>query len=230
MKYNDSFLVKRDIRDGLVLDYNLGMRIGSVPDLSENNYLGEIIGAIREKDNVLGSKNILSFDGIDDHITTPNVLNFSGVGEKTIVMLFCPVTGVTSGQLFSTGSNASGQLFMLGYNFIEERISFTTYGTDYHSADNSSPLDQWSHVVVTLSLTHYSVYINGKFVATGVLNHTVNITDSSATVAKRHNSTEYVKCKVATLRLYNKQLSADDVSALYHKMHFDFGVLKGFNS
>jgi len=154
----------------------------------------------------------LSFDGVDDKITTTS--EFIGTGPITF-----------SGWVYarSFGGNSAGRIISNGrfdiYITGANRIYFTSNaGTNiYATPTNSFPFNQWIHIIATRDSSGISnVYFNGILSGTANQSSGAPVAGTFNPVIGNHNSLNRTwDGYIDDARIYNRALSAQEVQNLY---------------
>ena len=82
-----------------------------------------------------------------------------------------------------------------------------------------SPLNQWVHLVMTRSDENVKLYQDGVLV--DIINNPTNLypffsTNNTAFIGMRHNFTKGFQGKIDDLRIYNREITEEEVIALYN--------------
>lgn len=208
-------------------------------DLGKNSINGTLTNGVSYSSSNLGS---LFFDGVDDYVNmygnsiTPNVLTplqFANNSPFSISMWFnWQNTGTVTSFLFSYYNGGSGAGYYVGVDGGDSGITRALY-FDYLAGIGSfrgirTPLSAvtknvWNHVVCTTNSTNtavgMSIYLNGVLTT-----RTVRANNSPSTaiygvatpqIATRELS-DYFKGNISNVLVFNKQLSASEISNLYN--------------
>ena len=92
-------------------------------------------------------------------------------------------------------------------------------GSNYAALSSTLPLSTWTHVVFTFSAGSVKAYVNGKAASF----QTNTFTSASTLPSYQYglyfgtdsSITNFLTGALSDVRIYNRALSADDVSALY---------------
>ncbi|OHA21804.1 MAG: hypothetical protein A2849_02635 [Candidatus Taylorbacteria bacterium RIFCSPHIGHO2_01_FULL_51_15] len=145
----------------------------------------------------------LSFDGVDDAISLPNIT----LGNThTISMWINAVSPLdTYGGLFVNG-NASAGLYFMGDTRV---VRFYGFGTNNN---DSAPVstDSWHHVAVVKNGGTATLYIDGK--ATNRYSEAIGYTANSI---GNDSQGEAFHGAIDEVRVYNRPLSDSEISSLY---------------
>lgn len=213
---------------GLVGYWSMDEGSGSVAnDSSGNGDFGSVSGATWA--NGKRGKS-LNFDGTDDYLDLSNKglgdpNNFGGTNGKVSISLWLKPTRST-GVVYDTILRRIGGMHYMaivgdGSNrFIRLMVWNEVASANYWPDSISTiPVDTWTHVVFILEAgVGYSFYING------VLDRSESVpglvignygSSDSAFGAKLDSGASFFKGQIDDVRLYNRVLTAAEVSAMY---------------
>jgi hypothetical protein len=170
--------------------------------------------------------NALSFAGSGGFVNFPNLPSLSnlqsqGGGGMSVVTWIYPTSSNTAQAFLDKGAWQFGFYAGLGIQFGH----FCTSGlVGAYSPANSVPLNQWSQIVATWSgsITGSSIlmYINGALVTTNSQSCSGSASDDSAnalTLGGTYYNGDPFFGKLDDILVYNRVLSASEVSTLYQK-------------
>jgi prepilin-type N-terminal cleavage/methylation domain-containing protein len=187
-------------------------------DVASNT--GTITGATwKSESDGCPSGNCLYFDGVNDYVTTPafalsgTVLSVSGwVKTNYNVNGRAILNGSGEGNLygyfsiFRAGGDINYLVFRYAYQSGTNAVAYDNFFTGYDNA--------WVHFVIVADYSGATVkfYRNGILVSTGSMTGTLIFpSDNVAKTMGSANSNLYED----ELRMYNRELSAAEVKALY---------------
>lgn len=204
-----------DSSSGLVAywDMNLdGGTTGTVYDLSQNSYNGTNSGATAIEGKIGAG---MSFDSLSDKVTT--TAEIAGTGDDSVsAWVYVPTTlGNERLQIVN-----NGKFILEAYGYGVHRILFTSDGsTNVSAGDGSLLYGQWLHIVVTrTSAGVANFYVNGTL--TGSANQVSGTPASGTTnmiLGNRNAGDQGFRGTIDEVRLYNKILSTDEITALYNE-------------
>ena len=157
--------------------------------------------------------------------TLSGASNFNLDGDSTVEILFKP-TVVPSGQVPVITDNW-GPEYGIWYN-AEQRIQYAAYGS-FQNEDTLAPVGEW--VMATLTVdpgvrnsgdqTPFSAYINGKHVVSTYYTTGNGMNDQPLTLGYdnrggNRNVAAQLDGEIASVKLYNRRLSHDEVLQNYH--------------
>ena len=237
------------VTDGLILNLDAGFTT-SYPttgttwyDLSGNSYNGTLTNGPTFNSSNSGS---IVIDGVDDYISFPgNTFGYSPgtTGELSLeawVYATGPFSTYAPENLTALGG-VIGQGILngtIGWGLYIQRISTGpyTYGFQVRNVgtvvapSGSFTLNTWTHVIGTFTRNDFArVYINGNLAASASstslngLTLTPNFNDAAIGRANSNNPF-YIGGRVAVSRLYNRPLSATEVSQNYNTQKGRFGL------
>lgn len=213
------------VQSGLVLNLDAGVS-SSYPgsgttwtDLSGNGNNMTLYNGVSY------SNGFLDFDGTDDYAqTTSNGLttgtnvqyslemwvNFDSFGPNR---WWLAVIGQSSGY---------GSLHWIG----NEATSTGDFGSWDYGPRNSPNLigtNQWLHLVTTFTGTILTTYVN-SLSGTPVSNNSFNFTNTEFTIGFGFLGESYFNGKVATSRIYNRALTAQEIQQNFNATRSRFGI------
>ncbi len=203
--------------DGLVAYYPFD---GDALDHSGNGHHGTVHGATLTT-GISGQA--YSFDGVDDSV---DVNSSSHPLGRVSVSYACWVNiksdRTRTGCIIDVGSGRGivNQRSSLIVHEWERCVSYIGEGNDIKPTLANLLENRWHYVVVTKSNNSVSFYIDGNIKHTAVHGSGQNLTSSrfSIGLAKIHSTNsgyEPFKGEIDEVRIYNRALSAAEVSALY---------------
>jgi len=164
------------------------------------------------------------FDGTNDWArTTSNGLGTGNIAHSLEMWVnFTTITPASRWWLAVIGTYESvGQLHWIG-------TSATSTGFGVWSGSQVSPnllgANQWLHIVTTFNGTLLSSYVNS--VAGPTINAGFGISSSTFTIGLPTNQAaeNYYSGKVSIARIYNRALSAAEVSQNFNALRYRYGI------
>jgi len=218
------------VTDGLVLCLDAADR-NSYPgsgstwiDLSGNGNNGTLVNGVGYNSGNSGS---LSFDGVNDYV--------SG-NPPYIPSQFEPLT--LSAWIYNAGQ--SGNRGILGIvnpssqptgssRMITIRSTGATYfwgsSADFNPSNFISEVNSWTYIVFTIdSEKRVTAYKNGIFNEDSILSSLSNVVATSYDVGSRRYFGEYFEGKIAQVSIYNRTLSANEVTQNFEATKGRFGL------
>jgi len=160
----------------------------------------------------------LSFDGFDDYVTIGNASVFNNFADMTIsVWIYLNGWGTWDPSVICR-KDWIYELHVMRDNKCLEFLTGDNWGGGaLRTANNSLTLGAWHHVVAvkdTATAKKY-LYINGSLSASGGSGYAPT-GSNTAPVEISGPSGRAFDGKIDDVRVYNRVLSADDVTALYN--------------
>jgi hypothetical protein len=163
------------------------------------------------------------FDGTNDYMVTSTAIpcNF-GTGDFTVEVLIYPESFASYAHMVALPNQST---FALKANISDGVIyyydpAFSTYGS---TSGWTLTLNQWNHVILTRSGNVAYAYLNGvpKGSKTGF-----NTNFSSTQIVNVGNGgvTEYTQKKIDVVKIYNRALTAQEVSQNYQQYKTRFNL------
>lgn len=153
----------------------------------------------------------LNFDGSNDYVTAANSITSNGA-SRTVAAWIYP-NSVANSEFVSLENTlqSTGPLALFGIRSAKLSVY---HGGDYRAATTALTTGRWYHVVYTYNSSGNAVkmYLNGN-------------QDYSGTVADANSGSEvhigvgyngYFNGKIDEVRIYNRELSATEITQLYH--------------
>jgi concanavalin A-like lectin/glucanase superfamily protein len=207
---------------------------GNANDESANSNNGTVNGATLTTDRDGNANSAYSFDGVDDWIEIDSVANeVSGVGTGTISIWFKSNSSSYNGSLiwFDDDGSAYGSSFAVGgfssYMDLTESIGFFRISYLVMSYRNGRGFyfdNQWHHMVFTISENSNKLYVDGISLTSDYYNGNQttgnclwgNITQIR--IGKKPiASTNVLQGEIDDIRIYNRALTSDEITALYNE-------------
>jgi uncharacterized protein (TIGR02145 family) len=202
---------------------------GNANDESSNGNNGTVNGATLTTDRFGNAGKAYSFDGVNDYI---QCINAGPTGNSTTSVAFWSksISNSNTAHLVSWGGNGnSGQDFRVlanPYNACSTSIAFDTYNSGIGLL-NSYSQNSWDFYVVTYDSTigntiaSAKIYKNGILLSSTCFSQNFSTTNISSefpiTFGRYHGNllTDYLSGSLDDIAIYNRALSAQEVSALY---------------
>ena len=163
------------------------------------------------------------FNGTSSKISLPNVMSFS-TGEHTISswLYIQEANEKRFISNFHTGTIPDGSVDLVYSNpdnaiFIDFRI-----GTNYTNTIPNPPTNQWIHIVATFVNNGIcSAYLNGSLIDTVTAPSFTATSYQPLNLGYYPRSATYFKGSLDQVRIFNKALSAGEVTTLYNETACD---------
>lgn len=196
---------------------------GTTNDLSGNNNTGTLTNMSRSSSPVPGiSGQALNFDGVDDLIQTTN-LNDAAMTENSPLTISAWIKPKSAGQASASYIALRGSVLLQMYGG-STAMQFSVGGTPQiyrFSSDNSITYNTWQHIVLTwdgsTNASNIHFYVNNSL-KDGFPSNGANPTDNSADILYIGNYSSPLRSfdgLIDDVRIYNRALSAGEISDLY---------------
>ncbi|MGH9339263.1 MAG: LamG domain-containing protein, partial [Acidobacteriota bacterium] len=155
------------------------------------------------------SNGALSFDGTNDSVNLPFVLNPSATNFTAAGWI---KTDTTAKQIILQqldGSGTGRAWLYLNNSFLKTHI-----GGSATASSNTLSTNTWYHIVVVKNGTNIKLYVNG--VERASTTRTAESSTGAMKVGASKFSTEWFNGTIDQLRIYDSALSAADISALHN--------------
>ena len=219
-------------RDRLVVEYNTTIN-NTERDILGSRFVRDTSG--RGNDGVLyggasydANEKTFVFDGADDYLE--HDANFiDGINTFTMSIWVNPdVVGNNWRGLIKMGDNSSGNsagLYLAGQvggTANNGKISFTSYGNNLISS-TIPDVGNWIHLCGTYDGVTRRLYLNGVQIATDTA--TINLTGTSKEfiIGAASPTTEFFDGKISSFKLYDVDLTPQEVKTLYDMGRCDEG-------
>ena len=213
-----------NIKNGLVACYPFN---GSAADATGNGNDGTINGATLTNDRFGKTNSAYNFNGSSDYIDIPadKLKNSTFSYSAWIKPNTLPESGVAF-FILSIGSDSGDQAIGLNNGYTNGTDGFTgggylDVGENAFCQQGFLPnVNQWYHVVVIRNANTYLVYVNGIFIcSTSILSKSpfYGTGTAQATIGSRWNKGQFSDCVLDDIYLYNRAITAEEVTALYQE-------------
>ena len=212
---------------GLVGSWHFGEGSGtSTADSSGNNNAGTVSGASWTSGKY-GSA--MQFDGVNDYVDAGNASSLN-TAKITISAWIKPNTDGTYLSITGrgTGNAQVDQNHHLFSRSDTNKLAFYARDAVWIYSDGTVASGSWSHVAVTYDGTNVIFYINGQ--ASGIrpasYSSLVSVTNNLR-IGRQGDSTNYFNGTIDEVQIYNRALSASEISALYNaKARLDYADVR----
>ena len=155
-----------------------------------------------------------SFDGSSSRVDVSSISSFPSGNAARTISFWMYSDSYANGGILAYGSAASNQAFAFYISSSQLIMTFYLINANINYALSTG---QWYHVVATHDGTTFKAYINGseEYSDTRTLN--------TGTAGFRiggvpwNNSSEFFNGKIDQVRIFNKALSASEVTTLYNE-------------
>ena len=208
---------KEDRNDStFVSPYTIGTRSNtqSILDLTNNN-------TITANNLTYNSDGAFSFDGTDDYLSLPSL----NLQQNFTLECWAYITGDSSG-LFGQGNYGTNQGLHILWNAQGNRgMIFGMYSNDLDSPSYTLTYNAWHHYVFTYNHTTYlkQFYADGTLFNSGIRS-VYSGTGQFNIGAIYSNATTPAKGKIASVKFYNRVLSAAEVAQNFNATRRIYGI------
>lgn len=211
-----SFAAAAQSTQGLVLSYSFD---GNAYDASGNGNHGIVSGVVLTTGHDGSSNSAYSFSG-GTHIRVPNSPSLNPSSEFTIAAWINYRGGSPNPRIFSKARDNFGYEFgVLESWYGGVRKLFMHIGGQRLESNGVVPTDGWHHVCVTKSDTQISFFIDGELDASRSYSGAIANTQDDGYIGRQmYNSfCDCLNGDLDEVRIYNRALSAAEVSAIYEQ-------------
>jgi hypothetical protein len=188
-----------------------------------------------------GSSNkALDFDGNDDYVSVQPGVYFSG--DFTIECWVYPKNFANWARIIDFGNGAGNHNVLLSYTYgTSGAPGFYVEGSQFQ-ANQTIPLNQWTHIAATLSGSTATIYINGVAAGTATFPQPVNVIRNNCYIGKSNWGDPNANAVFDELRIWNTvKTPAEIVSSMNTELsgnepgltayyNFNQGVAGGINT
>lgn len=187
---------------------------------------GDVLVAITKN----SSKGCTRFDGIDDVVTInndPSLLDYSEITLSAWIYVNTLPSPTFPGIINLDAVGDRG--FQISLVHTSNKVNFVVSydGTNTFSATTTSGIDlrKWVHVAVTWSNNTVKHYINGSLDRTATITGGAKIYASSQDLFIGKRITETLDGYISDTGIYNKVLTATEITSLYKKRPIKRGLV-----
>lgn len=220
--FHDWLHLKSNEVQGLVAFYPLN---GNANDFSGNGNNGNIIGGVNGSTDRFDNPNsAMQFNGIDGYIEVPNSPSLQSPSDALTIAGWIYIDAFpgieVAGIVEKTNSNSMYGQYGLSYQaWSDDGLNF------YHSngiQGTSAPVTldflRWYFVAITYDGTTAITYLDGVPIFSQNVSGPIVADDNPLTIGlEAPGLTEYLQGKLDDIRIYNRALSAEEISDLYHE-------------
>ncbi len=218
----------RSLSEGLVGYWKLDELSSTAVDYSGNSNSGTWVGTANDVVGKYG--NAISLDGNSDYISISDSSSLDITPDITLSVWvkFTNVTANYQNIIAKRGAASTPLNYFLrtgGSNDTDpDEIQFGYYNDGYHIVGTTTAnlvANTWYHIVATHTDSQEKIYINGSEYSTtwrwGSSSAALIINDDLLAIGRGGNyAAEYTGGQIDEVRIYNRELSAAEVSDLYN--------------
>src|SRR3989344_4613154 len=169
-----------------------------------------------------GNNQWLTFDGVNDYVnlsSVPNPLNWAGISISAWIKI---VRDQTYGTVVMRATGAGNQVYFTvgqnGVNTDQPCMILGQAGWLCSGSGNALSLNTWYHVVVEANSSSRVIYINGTNVASNADAYSMASASTNWYIGDQPEVAwdSPLNGSVDELRIYNRTLSASEVSSIYN--------------
>ena len=174
---------------------------------------------------------VADFDGTDDTIELPkSVRGFFHDTSFSLSMWVKIAAGMFSGaeiMFFSVGTESINNKNLHIGKRNTNKILFGFYGTSFETTDTITDTD-WHHYGFTFNSSNYKLttYIDGSESANYTHNATLDVDETThIKIGTKYNNISDLNGSMYDFRIYNKELTSQEVSDIYNSTYFQIDAL-----
>ena len=177
-----------------------------------------------------GSGGSIVFDGVDDYIINSTTTNIpTGSSSRTVHMWVRPTANTNNFMQMGTGGGGN-QVYIIEYYDISGTAYLFTDGINAGnnltiSGASLPTLNVWNHITFGNSGQNWFYYLNGVLRSSGTWSVTINTIGQKYVLGKRDDyATPPMTGNMASVQIYNRALSASEISQNYNATKTRFGL------
>lgn len=194
---------------------------GNAKDNTPNADNGTVSGAALTTDRHGTANSAYSFNGSSNYIQVPDTATLNSTSALSISVWINPSTfsstgyaGVGGSTIIGTNVNGGGDGWILGVASSTNKLWWWPAGSQDKYSAATIPTGQWTHVVLTFSSGTLKIYLNGVLDSSQSA-ATPQVPTSAFEVGAKSWITGWFAGSMDDLRMYNRALSANEVTNLY---------------
>lgn len=172
---------------------------------------------IRGKAYIPGSS--LSFDGISTRVS----INYTNPVTQTSVVAWFKKNGVPAGDHHIITGGQSVEISIHSSGYIRTGVTTNTQGRKVFNSGSGLTDGNWHQVAMTYDGTNLRSFIDG--VQTAINPVSGNLTGIAQEIGRYLSNSYAANGLIDDVRIYNRALSADEVSRLYQGIDISSGVV-----
>ena len=184
-----------------------------IPDMSGNGNHGEMVNF---QSNMRNEGGKITFDGINNYVKAPNVLN--GRSTFTIELLYLPKKQGTTQYYFGIAPNQFG----LSTSNASTHLFYYNNATNISIANAGHGINQLTYVAYAIDGTTLTSYLDGNQVSTATLSGGLNLSGEALGLGGTGTGTDLAEMDCFSFRIYNYALNEDEI---YHNYRIDYNEL-----
>ena len=150
------------------------------------------------------------FNGSNGVITT--TAGFTGNPTFSLSFWVNNISTPFNEPIFGFGSPAGGKALIITVTSAK-KIGFDVWAQGVASTPSSIPNGVWTHIAISTNAGNIKAYINGSLNLS--FSWTLNLTSNNLFIGSELNQGGYFKGSIDQVRVFNKEISAGEVTTLY---------------
>lgn len=162
------------------------------------------------------SQRELAFDGSNDHVSVPHSSSLSVVGDMTMTA-WIRIAAWNWHMLMTKTNGGTAGPYSAYVNLVRGTIEFhrgNGAAAAYVESTTALALNTWQFVAVTMAGTAVQHYLNAATAGSGTLSTAIADSGNAMQIGRRTDGF-YVGGQLVQCRLYNRALSAAEISQIY---------------
>jgi len=195
-------------------------------DLSGKGNHGTLTNGPTFNSSNLGS---IVFDGVDDYVNILNSTNLNPVKNMTISS-WVNITSFNNTYIgildkYNGGTSTGFAVYIPNVSGIQ-RFRFLNNATSYSEVTATSSISTglWYNVTCTYDGTNINIYVNGSFESSASCSGNNNGNSDAVKLGGDGASTNYTNMKLASVQIYNRDLTSTEILQNYNALKTRFGL------
>lgn len=201
-----------NVVQGLIAYYPFN---GDAKDYSGNNNNATVIESSYSVDRFERPNSAMNFNGKNNYISIPSTTILKSLSQSSTICFWLYCRDTYAGWISVFAKAANGAWGQIGLEMTKDAIC-PNYANNKPTFKYSFPFNQWVFVAMVCNSEKASVYIDGKPIGTQTITTSIEADDYPVEIG-RHTpgATEYLNAKLDDFRIYNRALSAEEITSIY---------------
>lgn len=171
------------------------------------------------------NKGTMIFDGVNDYVNIGNKLAYLTSLTLDCWVYFTQQSSNYNGIISKTLDNTDGyELRTLTYTSTTTNIQFRYKGDNAGTGVITCDNNKWLNIVATGKFGAQYVYINGVQVASAATQATPSPNTRDLVIGKLAYSTLYMAGRISNVKIYNRDLSAQEIKQNFNATRGRYGI------
>ena len=202
---------KKDVRDGLVVEWNLDTNSTTQEDTSTNNYAGTVVGGPQWTPDGY-SRGAYLFNNSVGQTVINDIPDFSGAHATAFWFKANQLNSLYRDLIGTTGSDINRIHLGVTDNSI---LWYSPAGGSHIDSDIIPTIGRWYHVVASWNGSNATLYVDGAIAGS----RTITTSPFNITRLVVGSESEAFNGTIDEVRLYNRSLNATEIGVLYNRSY-----------